>query len=249
MEWQGQGILIACRPHGEHAAILEVLTPGHGRHAGLLRGGQSRRMSPVLQPGNLLALSWRARLDHHMGAFTAELERDRAGRLMNDRRTLAGLAAVTGLLAYALPERMHLPGIYERTAELLDVMPLTPAWTLAYLRWELALLEALGYGLELDRCAVRGTNEELCFVSPRTGRAVSRQAAGEWADRLLPLPDCLKGQGPAPDGEIALALSTTGHFLKKHVPPQWSGQPFPASRSRLVDLLKRGPHSAGAETR
>ncbi|WP_138470540.1 DNA repair protein RecO [Poseidonocella sp. HB161398] len=248
MEWQGPGILIASRPHGEHAAILEVLTPGHGRHAGILRGGQSRRMSPVLQPGNLLALHWRARLEGHMGSFTAELERDRAALLMNDRMTLAGLSAVTGLLAYALPERLNLPGFYERTTALLDVMPLTPAWTLAYLQWELALLEALGYGLELDRCAVRGTNEELCFVSPRTGRAVSRQAAGDWADRLLPLPDCLKGQGPAPDGEIAQALSTTGHFLKKHVTPQWSGRPFPASRERLVALLGRD-HSGAASAR
>ncbi|MBE3639705.1 DNA repair protein RecO [Mangrovicoccus algicola] len=240
MEWQGQGMVIASRPHGEHAVILDVLTPERGRYAGLLRGGQSRRMAPLLQPGNILSLAWRARLEDQLGTFTAELQRDRAGRLMADRRMLAGLAAVSGLLAHALPERLHLPGIYERSSELLDLMPLTPAWTLAYLRWELALLEALGYGLELDRCAVRGTNEDLCFVSPRTGRAVSRQAAGEWADRLLPLPDCLKGQGPAPDEEIALALVTTGHFLQRHVPPQRSGQAIPASRARLVELLRRG---------
>ena len=246
MDWQGSGILLSARPHGEHAAILEVFTPGHGRHAGLLHGGQSRRKTPWLQPGNVLSLGWRARLADHVGAYTAELERDRAARLMGSRLTLAGLGAVTGVLSYALPDRLPLPALYDATAELLDVMALTPAWPLLYLRWELKLLESLGYGLELDRCAVFGTNEELCFVSPRTGRAVSRQAAGDWADRLLPLPPCLRGEGPAPDAEIALALSTTGHFLRRHVTPQWTGQPFPGSRDRLIDLLRRG-HSAGAE--
>lgn len=193
----------------------------------------------MLQPGNLLALTWKARLAEHLGSFTVELERDRAARLMNDRRTLAGLGAVTGLLAYALPERLAMPGLYERTAELLDVMPVTPAWTLLYLRWEVALLEDLGFGLDLSACAATGINDELIYVSPKSGRAVSRSAGEPWADRMLPLPPCLRGEGDGPDSEIAAGLTTTGHFLQKHLPGQWNGQPFPPARARLLDLLGR----------
>lgn len=237
MDFTGSGILLSARPHGEHAAILDVFLPDQGRHAGVFRGGQSRKHTASLQPGNQLALTWRARLADHLGTYTPELERDRAAALMSDRMRLAGLAAVTGLLSYSLPEKLPLPGLYTQTEQLLDVIAITEAWPLLYLRWELTLLDALGFGLELDRCAVRGTNEELCFVSPKTGRAVSRQGAGDWADRMLPLPPCLRGEGPAPNPEIAEALRTTGHFLHKHVTPQWHGQPFPAARGRLMDLL------------
>lgn len=239
MEWSGTGILLSNRPHGEHAAILDVFTPEHGRHAGVLRGGQSRKHAPTLQPGNQLALTWRARLSDHIGSFTAELDRDRAALLMNDRMRLVGLGAVSGVLSYALPERLPLPKLYEKSEELLDVMGITPAWPLLYLRWELALLDGLGFGLSLDQCAVTGATDGLVYVSPKTGRAVSREGAGDWADRLLPLPPCLRGLGDASDREIAQALETTGFFMRKHVTPQWHGQPFPAARDRLIDMLAR----------
>lgn len=226
MDWSGTGILLSARPHGEHAAILEVFTPDHGRYLGVLHGGQSRRKAPMLQPGNQLALHWRARLSDHMGSFSVELERDRAASLMSDRMRLAGLSALTGVLAYALPERQALPRLYETSAHLLEVMALTPAWTLMYLQWELLLLRELGFGLDLSACAATGINDELIYVSPRTGRAVSRHGAGDWADRMLPLPPCLKGEGSAPNPEIALALSTTGHFLHKHLHGQWNGSRF-----------------------
>lgn len=239
MDWTSTGILLSSRPHGEHAAILDLFTPDHGRHAGVVHGGQSRKKSPILQPGNQLTVAWRARLSDHMGSYTVELERDRAAGLMSDRLRLAGLAAVTGMLAYGLPERQAMPGLYDRSAELLDVMAITRAWPLLYLRWELNLLTELGFGLDLSACAATGINDELIYVSPRSGRAVSRHAGAEWADRMLPLPPCLKGEGPAEDAEIALALSTTGYFLHKHLHGQWSGQPFPAARDRLLDLLAR----------
>lgn len=245
MEWHDTGILLSTRPHGEHAAILDVLTARHGRHAGVLRGGQGRKAAPMLQPGNVLSLTWRARLDAHIGAFAAELERDRAAVFLGDRLGLAGLAATTGLLSYALPERLPLPGLHQRTGQLLDVMTLTPAWPLLYLQWECALLEELGFGLSLERCAVTGATQDLVFVSPRTGRAVSRSGAGDWADRLLPLPPCLRGEGAADDAEIAQALTTLGYFLQKNLTPQWQGQPFPAARARLVDRLARSQPSAG----
>ncbi len=239
MDWSDDGIVLVTRRHGESALILDALTRAYGRHAGVVRGGQSRRMTPLLQPGNLLELTWRARLAEHLGTYTAELMRDRAAGLMENRGTLAGLGAVTGLLAYALPERLAMPDLYDRTTQLLDVMTVTPAWTLMYLHWELALLEDLGFGLDLAACAVTGAEEDLAYVSPRTGRAVSRAAGAEWADRLLPLPPCLRGEGAAEDTEIAEALGTTGHFLHKHLSGQWEGQSFPAARARLVDWIGR----------
>jgi len=252
MDWTSDGILLSARPHGESAAIIEVLTADHGRHAGLVHGGQGRRLSPVLQPGNQLRLAWRARLEDQLGTFGVDTLRDRAGQLMEDRRSLAGLSAVTGLLRYALPERLPLPGVMDATAALLDLMAVTPSWPVAYLRWEMGLLDTLGYGLSLGVCAVTGSRDDLAYVSPRTGRAVSRKGAGDWADRLLPLPYCMLGQGPASDAEIAQALGTTGHFLMHHVTPQWQGQPFPAGRQRLIDLLLRKaaqPGAAGAVPR
>ena len=239
MEWRDTGILLTSRRHGESSAILEVFTPGHGRHMGVLRGGASRRVAPFLQPGAQLDLTWKARLEDHMGSFTAEPQRSRAANALADRLSLAGLNAVVALLAFSLPEREVHPGLYARTEQLLDLLPERELWPLAYLRWEMALLDEMGFGLDLSACAVRGTNEELCFVSPRTGRAVSRQAAGEWADRLLPLPDILKGEGPGGDGEILQALRTTGHFLERHMAPALRDRPLPQARAAYVERLRR----------
>ncbi len=241
MDWRAEGICLATRRHGETAAILEVFTETQGRHAGLVRGGAGRRLAPVLQPGAQLDLSWRARLADHLGTFTVEPLRGRAGFVLGDRRALAGLAAACGLLAAALPEREAYPDLYRETRTLLDLMPVTEAWPLAYLRWEVTLLAALGFGLDLHRCAVTGSVEGLAYLSPRTGRAVSAAAAGDWAPKLLPLPACLRGEGPAPDAEIAEGLRSTGHFLHTHLSGQ-SGRPaVPAARARLVALLARPP--------
>lgn len=239
MEWRDQGILLHSRRHGESAAIIEVFTPEHGRHAGVVRGGAGRRMAPVLQPGAQLDVTWRARLEDHIGAFTVEPVRSRAAAVMGDRLALAGLNAVVALLHFALPEREAHTALYARSENLLDLLGDTDLWPLAYLRWEQVLLEELGYGLDLTRCAVTGAADGLVYVSPRTGRAVSRAGAGEWADRLLPLPPCLLGQGSAEDAEIALALATTGHFLTHHMAHDMGNKPLPEARARFVDALTR----------
>jgi DNA repair protein RecO (recombination protein O) len=239
MEWRDEALLIAVRRHGESAAIIEVFTPAHGRHAGVVRGGAGRRLAPALQPGTQLDVTWRARVEDQLGAFTVEPLRSRLGLLLSDRLALAGLEAVAAILAHVLPDRLPHPGLYARTVQLLDLMVLTPAWPLAYLQWELALLNATGFGLDLSRCAVTGAREGLAYVSPRTGRAVTAAGAGDLAPRLLPLPPCLLGQGSAANAEIALALDTTGHFLERHLGPQGGDRPFPAARARLVALLSR----------
>ena len=237
LEWRDEGVVLGVRRHGETAAIVELFTAVHGRHLGVVRGGAGRRMRPVLQPGAQLHAAWRARLDEHIGAFTVEPRRSRAG-LMSDRGALAALNSVTALLSFCLPEREPHVALYARSLALLDALD-APDWPVAYLRWELALLEETGFGLDLTRCAVTGGREDLAYVSPRTGRAVARGAAGEWFDRLLPLPPCLLGQGPATPNEIAAGLRTTGHFLETWLAPALGDRPLPAARGRLAALLGR----------
>lgn len=239
MEWRAEGLLLIKRRHGENAAIIEVLTEAHGRHAGIVRGGTSRRIAPLLQPGSQLDLTWRARLEDHLGTFTVEPVKSRAAALMGDRRMLAGLNALTSLLVYALPEREAHPMLYSRTLTVLDMMEEGPFWTLAYLRWEMALLEDLGFGLDLTSCAVTGATEGLAYVSPRTGRAVSSKGAGEWAGRLLPLSPALLGAGDGSAKEVSEGLRVTGHFLETRLAPALGNKRIPAARHRLIDLIAR----------
>ncbi|WP_298919354.1 DNA repair protein RecO [uncultured Roseobacter sp.] len=239
MEWRDQGILLSSRRHGETSAIIEVFTPEHGRHAGVVRGGTSRKIAPILQAGAQLDLTWRARLEDHIGSFQVEPVRSRAAIAMNDRLTLAGLNSVTALLAFSLPEREPHRRLYHQSEQLLDLLEQRSLWPLAYLRWEVSLLEDMGYALALDRCAVTGRTEDLSYVSPKTGRAVSRDAAGEWATRLLPLPDVLRGLGDADDTEIANGLITTGYFLKEHLAKGLGNKPLPEARDRFVAAFKR----------
>lgn len=239
MDWREQGILLVRRRHGESAAIIEVFTEGHGRHAGIVRGGGGRRMAPVLEPGNQVDVTWRARLEDHLGTFTVEPVRSRAAALMGDRKTLAGLNALTALLSFALPEREAHGSLYRRTLTVLEMMEQGPFWPLAYLRWELSLLEDLGFGLDLTRCAVTGAGEGLTYVSPKSGRAVSGAGSGEWKDRLLPLSPALIGRGEGSDEDIREGLQVTGHFLRTWLAPSLGEKPLPEARSRLVDMLSR----------
>lgn len=244
MEWSDYGTVLGAQPFGETSARVEVFTENHGRHTGLVRGGAGRKRAADLQPGTYVSVTWRARLDEHLGAFTLEAERARAAILLGDRLALSGLNAICALTIVCLPERQALPDFYQKTETLFDLMTLTPAWTLAYLRWELDLLEVLGSGLDLTRCAVSGDESDLRFISPKTGRAVSASAAGEWADRLLPLPAVLRGEGEAPDSEILVGLEVTGHFLSRAFRTQ--GIEPPPARARLVDAMAR--YSAGTKT-
>ena len=234
MDWRETGILLTRRRHGENAAIIEVFTRDHGRHAGIVRGGGGRRMAPILEPGNQVDVTWRARLEDHLGSYTVEPVEARAAALMSDRLTLAGLNALTGLLSFALPEREPHANLYDSTLTVLDMMATSPHWPLAYLRWEMSLLEDLGFGLDLEACAATGATENLAYVSPKTGRAVSEAGAGAWKTKLLPLTPAMRGESS--EG-ITEGLRTTGHFLDTRLAPALGNKPIPQARSRLVDLL------------
>lgn len=238
IEWTDEGIVLAARRHGETSVIAEVFTRLHGRHAGVVRGGISRRIAPALQPGAQVALHWKARIEDHLGAFTVEPLRLRAAALAA-RLTVAGLSTVTALLLRALPDRDPHPAFHDRTSALLDLTADPGLWPLGYLRWELALLDELGFGLDLSRCAVTGGEDDLCFVSPRSGRAVSRAGAGDWADRLLPLPPVLRGAGEATGAEIAAALRTTGWFIEHRLLAAQGSGDLPPARARLVAEIAR----------
>ncbi|TRW95958.1 DNA repair protein RecO [Paracoccus sp. M683] len=236
MEWQAEGTVIVRRAHGENAVIIEVMTAEFGRHAGLVPGGASRKRAALLQPGSRLSLRWRARLDDQLGIFTAEPARARPG-LLAEPLALAGLNAVCAMLAFALPERDAHPGLALATESLLDRMDQGADWAEDYLHWELRLLDEMGLGLDLHDCAVTGAREGLAYVSPRSGRAVSRQGAGEWADRLLPLPALLGGAGDNRGNGLAEGLAITGHFLNARLAHDLVGKPLPAARDRLIRRL------------
>ncbi len=238
MEWRDEGVLLSVRSHGESSAIIEVFAAQHGRHLGVVRGGASRRMAPVLQPGAQLSVTWRARLDDHIGVFVVEPLRSRTA-VLGDRLALAGLSAVCALLQVALAERQAHHDLWIASTQLLDTILVAADWPLHYLRWEMRLLDDLGFGLDLATCAITGGREDLAYVSPKTGRAVSRAAAGDWAPRLLPLPMALLGQGPASSREIAQGLALTGHFLGRELSPMLNGRPLPEARARLANLLAR----------
>lgn len=238
MDWQDEGMLLSMRLHGESSAIIDMFTAAHGRHAGVVRGGASRRMAPILQPGAQLSVTWRARLDDHIGAYTVEPLRSRAA-LLSDRLGLAGLGAICALVRAALPEREPHPRLWAATIALCDALVTGADWALDYLRWEVLLLEEVGFGLDLSSCTVSGSTTDLTFVSPRTGRAVSAAGAGDWADRLMPLPACLLGDTPASPEDILSGLAITGHFLRRELHGLGDPPALPAARGRLIDLLGR----------
>jgi DNA repair protein RecO (recombination protein O) len=236
MEWSDDAIVLSSRAHGETGAILELLTRDHGRHAGLVRGGASRRIKPALQPGNSVHVQWRARLEEHLGSFTCELARARAGELMDSRDALAGLNAFTAIISAALPERQAQAAVFAGAEILLDAMMTSDAghWLPLYVRWEAGLLEALGFGLDFNECAATGVKHDLGYVSPKSGRAVSRDGAGIYANRLFALPPFLldsRASAPSRD-EVAAGLALTGHFLLERV-LQPHGKALPPARHRL----------------
>lgn len=243
MEWQAEGTVLARRAHGETAVILDVLTDLHGRHLGLVPGGASRTRAAMLQPGSRLDLRWRARRDDQLGTFAVEPVRLRSG-LMADPLALAGLNAVCSLLVFALPERDPHPALVADTERLLDRMETGADWGADYLHWEIRLLDEMGFGLDLSACAVTGAPDGLAYVSPKSGRAVSREGAGEWADRLLPLPGILGGAGDNRAQDLAEGLTITGHFLTVRLAGELVGRPVPPARQRLVDRLLRGRSGA-----
>jgi DNA repair protein RecO (recombination protein O) len=237
MEWQAPAVVLDARPHGEGGAVVTLLTEEHGRHAGLAKGGASRGQAALWQPGNLIEARWVARLAEQLGAVSGELVHAAAALAMEDALALAILRSATAVAAGALPEREAHPRVFHGLVALIATLARDARQAAGELvRWEAELLADLGYGLDLSRCAISGATEDLAFVSPRTGRAVAQAAAGEWRDRLLPLPRFLMGQGPSGPAEWLAGLRLTGHFLARDV-FGLHHKPLPAARERLVDQV------------
>ena len=258
--------MLSSRRHGESSVIVNLLTPSYGLHVGLVRGGTGKRLRGVLQPGNEVTATWRARLAEHLGNFTLELAAARAAPLLDDRTRLAALSSACALAEAVLPEREAHPSVYAGFRVLLDVLAAGSSWPAVYVHWELGLLRELGFGLDLSQCAATGGRDDLVYVSPRTGRAVSRAAGAEYADRLLVLPRFLLGNGNGNgDGnsgsgggtsgaadasvrDIMDGLALIGHFLELHVLAP-HGRRIPPARGRLIDRISRDlPTSGGILT-
>jgi DNA repair protein RecO (recombination protein O) len=238
MEWTDSAILLSARPYGETGIIADLLTREHGRHAGLVRGSKTRAL---LQPGNGLSVTWRARLAEQLGSYAVELAKARAGSLMESRDSLTGLNAFCAVAMAALPEHQAHAPLYNVAEILLDAMVADDFthWGPLYVRWESGLLDALGFGLDLSRCAATGATDDLIYVSPRTGRAVSAEAGADYAARLFPLPQFLRGPGHVPDiAATRDGLRLTGHFLLERV-LEPHGREMPQARVRLDALAGR----------
>lgn len=240
MEWSDDGIVLSARKHGESSAIVSVLTAEHGRHAGLVRGGSGSRMRGVLEPGNRVRVTWRARLEEHLGSFTqCDMMANVSAGLLDDPLRLAALQALCAVAEAALPERERHRAVYVGMLDLLGILG-GDTWAGHYVRWELALLTDLGFGLDLSTCAATGSNDDLAFVSPKSGRAVSASAGEPYRDRLLALPDflLLNAQREPGVGDVAAGLALTGYFLDRHVLAP-HGKTLPLARGRLLDRLGR----------
>ena len=220
MEWTDEGIVLGVRRHGESSAIVELLTRAHGRHLGLVRGGASSRMRPLLQPGNTLRAVWRARLDEHLGYYQVEDIRLRAATVLASSHAVYGVTHLASL-ARLLPERDPHEDIYEMLDRTLDDFDEVGQAAAHLIKFELAMLAELGFGLDLDTCAATGETTELVYVSPKSGGAVSRRAGDPWRDRLLRLPAFLRhGEGNASswsDQDLQDGFAITGLFLMRHV--------------------------------
>jgi DNA repair protein RecO (recombination protein O) len=250
MQWRDTGFVLAARRHGESALIIELLTQEHGRHAGLVRRGQSPRWRAMLQPGNEVAAVWRGRLDEHLGTIGCELMRANAAHFLDDPGRLAALNSAAALATTTLPEREPHQAVYASFARLLAALDSAADWRAHYVRWERDLLAALGFGLDLSRCAVSGVTTDLAYVSPRTGRAVSRAAGAPYHDKLLCLPDFLWQDAPADEAQFELGMTLIGHFLVRHVfAPQ--GRTSPAARLRLAEHMRQaaGPDAQTGQQR
>jgi DNA repair protein RecO (recombination protein O) len=235
MEWTDDGIVLGTRRHGEASAILELMTREHGRHLGLVRGGAGTRLRPVLQPRNRVSANRRARLDEHLGYYAVEGIEFAAANFLSVAHAVYGVTHLAALCRL-LPERDPHPRIHAELAQLLSCLTDAQRSGPQIVRFELGLLAELGFGLDLQRCAATGTTEDLAYVSPRSGRAVSREAGLPWDDKLLRLPGFLnEGEGtdgPRPSvAELEEGFSVTGYFLQRHV--------FEARRIELPDVRAR----------
>lgn len=240
MHLETPAIIVAVRAHGEHGAIVRALTPADGVQAGYVRGGRSRRLRPVLSPGNLVAAEYRARTDAQLAQLSVELDHSRAP-LLAEALPAAAIDWSCALTAATLPEGQAYPRLFEALDGVLAAVEAAPSakgWAAALVRYELLILGELGFGLDLAECAATGARDDLAFVSPKSGRAVSRAGAGEYRDRLLPLPPFLRGGGAASWDDILDGLRITGHFLARDLLIERQAGIL-AARERLVERLRR----------
>ncbi|MEM9635276.1 MAG: DNA repair protein RecO [Pseudomonadota bacterium] len=241
MEWSGRGVVLTTRKHGENDVILEAMTLDHGRHLGLVRGGRSKRHRPVLQPGNELDLTWKARLSDHLGQFQIEPQTLRAGELMTSTIGLTSLQHMAFLLRL-LPERHPYPRLFNALSVLLNHLEEADAAGALLIRFELELLQDLGAGLDLTSCAATGATDELAYVSPKSARAVSREAGLPYHDKLLPLPSfLLEGQRQAGSEltwlDITQGFELTSFFIDRHL--QERGGRDNGTREQLLNALEK----------
>jgi DNA repair protein RecO (recombination protein O) len=237
MQWADQGIILSVRRHGETSAIAEVLTEAHGRALGLVRGGRSRQQRPTLQSGNLVTLTWRARLEDHLGTFVIEPLKLQAGAIMESAFRLAGVTTLA-VMAQALPEREPHRRMYDAARVVLEAIEDDATWPALLVRWEMGLLDELGFGLDTSKCAATGVTDDLCYISPRTGRAVSRQAGDAYKEKLLPLPPFLIGKGSPTPEDVRQGFALTAYFLERHV-FEARGLQMPMERQRVIEGLGR----------
>ncbi len=252
MQWTDQGIVVAVRAYGETSAILQLVTRDHGRHAGVVRGGKSRRFRGVLQPGNKVMATWRARLSDHLGAFTVEPLASRLAVLMTDAAAMDGLSAACAVAVSVLPEREPHASVFDGLDMLVGSLEEKGVWPALFVRWELGLLQELGFGLDFSACAVTGQANDLTHVSPRSGRAVCAEAAKPYEDKLMPLPPFLlqNRRESISNEDIERGLRITGHFLERWVLAPHGGK-LPPARGRLLDRLfaEAGPKAGGPGSR
>jgi DNA repair protein RecO (recombination protein O) len=245
MNWSDEGIVLSARKHGESAAIVTLLTRTNGRYSGLVHGGSGSRGRGIYQTGNLVSADWRARLSEHLGKMSCELLRPYSAALMTERLPLLALISAGAILERLLPEREPHPETFERFRALIESLGDGPDWVTGYVHWERRLLEDLGYGLDLTACAATGTTDDLIYVSPRTGCAVSAGAGGPYSDKLLKLPAFFLGSTDRMTrDDIRDGLRVTGHFLARCAKDANAGD-LPAARAQFVDRLRRDATISG----
>ncbi len=238
MIWSDHGIVLSTQKYGENSIILSVLTREHGRHKGLVRGGSGKRMAALLQPGNLLSLEWKGRLEEQLGIFQVELMEAYSAKAMSNRARLVHLNVTCAMCETCLAERQNVEGIFGATLILLDMLEETRLWPELYERWELGLLNELGFGLDLRTCASTGQSGDLIYISPKTGRAVSRNAGEPYKSKLFRLPHHLLVDEIKPTKKDLIdVFSVTGHFLERYILAPL-GKKLPSARTRFVDRLK-----------
>ena len=238
MEWLDDAIVLGARPFGESKAIAEVFARSHGRYGGVVHGGMGKTMRPILQAGNLVRVGWKARLSEQLGFYSPlDLLEPHAGKLFDDPIALAGLSSAIELTRAATAERQSYPGLYDALLVLIAALPNKDMWAPLYARFEIGLLAEMGYGLDLERCALTGVGEDLAFVSPRSGRAASAEAGAPYAEKLLRLPPFLvRNDASIESGDVADALALAGYFLERRVFDA-RGENLPEIRRRLIERL------------